>query len=177
MPGIVSIRGETTSNVCRECHHKFTFKIPEIRFLRISSTDRIRPATMPRKKKETLGITPGTELPRRGRCKHYTKSYRWFRFSCCQKVYACDRCHGAGEEHSPEWANRMICGFCSREGNYRPEDCASCHAMLVGRKGGGGFWEGGKGTRDRVKMSKKDGRKYKRPSGSAAKKAEKGKKS
>jgi hypothetical protein len=33
----------------------------------------------------------------------------------------------------------------SREQNYRPEDCGTCHAVLTGRKGGG-FWEGGKGT-------------------------------
>ena len=32
------------------------------------------------KPKETLGIVAGQELPRRGRCTHYGKSYRWFRF-------------------------------------------------------------------------------------------------
>ncbi|RAL67315.1 hypothetical protein DID88_008077 [Monilinia fructigena] len=37
-PGIVSIRGETTTNVCRECHSKFTFSIPTIKFLQISSS-------------------------------------------------------------------------------------------------------------------------------------------
>lgn len=30
--------------------------------------------------KENLGIVAGTELPRRGRCTHYGKSYRWFRY-------------------------------------------------------------------------------------------------
>lgn len=29
--------------------------------------------------KEVLGIVAGQELPRRGRCQHYGKSYRWFR--------------------------------------------------------------------------------------------------
>ncbi|TVY23328.1 Uncharacterized protein LHYA1_G007210, partial [Lachnellula hyalina] len=121
-PGIVSVRGDTTSNICRECHQKFSFKIPQTKFLRISS-EHVPRSAGPRRKKETLGLTPGTELPKRGRCRHYTKSYRWFRFSCCQKVYACDKCHDAAEEHPNEWANRMICGWCSREGNYRPEDC------------------------------------------------------
>jgi hypothetical protein len=79
-------------------------------------------------------------------------------------VYACDRCHDEGEEHVNEWANRMICGFCSREGNYRPEDCGFCHCVLVGKKSGG-FWEGGKGTRDRVRMSRKDKRKHRRIGG------------
>ena len=27
--GLVSVRGETTTNVCRECHGRFTFKIPD----------------------------------------------------------------------------------------------------------------------------------------------------
>ncbi|RDL37111.1 Uncharacterized protein BP5553_04544 [Venustampulla echinocandica] len=160
-PGLISVRGETTTNVCRECHHKLTFKIPQTKFLRISSADRL-PSAGPRRKKETLGLTPGTELPKRGRCRHYTKSYRWFRFSCCQKVYTCDKCHDEGEEHPNEWANRMVCGWCSREQNYRPEDCGFCHRTLIGKKGGGGFWEGGKGTRDKSKMSRKDPRKFRR---------------
>ncbi|MCJ1288460.1 hypothetical protein MMC26_007818 [Xylographa opegraphella] len=66
--------------------------------------------------------------------------------------------------------NKHISGFCSREQNYRPEDCAVCHAVLVGKRGGG-FWEGGKGTRDKTKMSRKDARKYKRVGGSRVGKA------
>lgn len=34
-----------------------------------------------RKVKENLGIVAGQELPRRGRCTHYAKSYRWFRYA------------------------------------------------------------------------------------------------
>jgi hypothetical protein len=30
--------------------------------------------------KENLGIVAGEELPRRGRCGHYGKSFRWFRY-------------------------------------------------------------------------------------------------
>jgi uncharacterized CHY-type Zn-finger protein len=165
-PGIVSVANDRTNNICRECHEKFQFFIPQVKFLRITSSH-LPPASGPRRKKETLGLTPGTELPRRGRCHHYTKSFRWFRFSCCQKVYACDKCHDDAEEHPNEWANRMICGWCSREGNYRPEDCSFCHGVLIGKRGGGGFWEGGKGTRDRVKMNRNDKRKYRRPGGSA----------
>jgi uncharacterized CHY-type Zn-finger protein len=167
-PGLVSVRGDTTMSMCRECHHKISFKIPDVKFLRVSSAGADRPdRPLPRKKaRENLGIVAGQELPRRGRCEHYGKSYRWFRFSCCSKVYACDRCHDAAEEHPNEHANRMICGFCSREQVYRPEDCGFCHSVLVGKKGGG-FWEGGKGTRDKVRMSRKDPRKYKRRGGGA----------
>ena len=42
---------------------------------------------------------------------------------------------------------------CSREQNYRPEDCGICHAMLIAKKASG-FWEGGKGTRDKARMSR-----------------------
>ena len=156
LPGVVSVRGESTMAICRECHRKMTFKIPEIKFLLVSSAA-ARPANrapVRKKPKEALGITAGQELPRRGRCSHYSKSYRWFRFSCCSKVFACDRCHDEASDHSNEHANRMICGFCSREQNYRPEDCGVCHMSLV-KKAGSGFWEGGKGTRDKAKMSRK----------------------
>jgi uncharacterized CHY-type Zn-finger protein len=165
-PGIVSVRGETSMAICRECHKKMTFKLPEVRFLLVSSAERPnRP--LPRKKaKENLGIVAGTQLPHKGRCQHYSKSFRWFRFSCCGRVYPCDRCHDAAETHPNEHANRMLCGFCSREQNYRPEDCSLCHIILVGKQRGG-FWEGGKGTRDKTKMSRKDPRKYKRRGGGA----------
>ena len=154
-PGVVSVRGASTMAICRECHARMTFKIPEIKFLLVSSATRLAGAPLRKKKpKENLGITVGQELPRRGRCQHYSKSYRWFRFSCCERVFPCDRCHDEASDHPNEHANRMICGYCSREQNYRPEDCGVCRASVI-KKAGGGFWEGGKGTRDKVKMSRK----------------------
>ena len=45
----------------------------------------------------------------------------------------------------------------------------ACHAVLIGKKGHG-FWEGGKGTRDKARMSRKDPRKYKRVGGGQARK-------
>ena len=47
-----------------------------------------------------------------------------------------------------------VSGHCSREQPYRPRDCARCGADVT-QKAGGGFWEGGKGTRDPVRMSRK----------------------
>ncbi|KAK6508334.1 hypothetical protein TWF506_010428 [Arthrobotrys conoides] len=84
------------------------------------------------------------------------------RFSCCNKVFPCDKCHDSSVEprHPSEHANRMICGACSREQNYRPDDCAFCGHSFVSKNSG--FWEGGKGTRDKTRMSRKDPRKYKR---------------
>ncbi|EEH17417.2 hypothetical protein PABG_07413 [Paracoccidioides brasiliensis Pb03] len=155
-PGIVAVRGDDASAICRECHHKMRFKIPEVKFLLVSAgAGTSRTHARMRKPKEKLGIVAGQELPRRGRCSHYGKSYRWFRFSCCLKVFPCDRCHDAASDHPNEHANRMICGFCSREQTYRPESCGICHSTLIG-KAGSGFWEGGKGTRDKTKMSRKD---------------------
>ncbi|KAL3464939.1 CHY zinc finger domain protein [Aspergillus heterothallicus] len=167
-PGVVAVRGESAMANCRQCHRKMVFNVPEVKFLKVGSaafTSRDRAPTR-RKPKEVLGIVAGQELPRRGRCIHYGKSYRWFRFSCCSKVYPCDKCHDADTDHPNEHANRMICGFCSREQIYRPENCGICRSYLIG-KAGSGFWEGGKGTRNKTLMSRKDldPRKYKRRGG------------
>ncbi|UKZ55169.1 hypothetical protein TrVGV298_008986 [Trichoderma virens] len=168
--GLVSVRGETTTNVCRDCHSKFTFKIPEIKFLFVSPGSLPPPSSSGlRRKQEKLGLHAGDQLPDRGTCSHYRKSYRWFRFSCCNRVHKCDKCHDQAEDHINEWANRMICGFCSREQNYAVEACRFCGRSVIGRRGKG-FWEGGKGNRDKTTMRKNDTRKYKRIGGSAPKK-------
>jgi uncharacterized CHY-type Zn-finger protein len=159
--GLVSVRGETMTNICRECHGKFTFKMPEVKFLYISPGSLPPPAVGPRRKTEKLGLHAGEPLPDRGACAHYRKSFRWFRFSCCNRVHACDKCHDGAEDHVNEWANRMICGWCSREQNYMVEACGFCGRSVIGKKGRG-FWEGGKGTRDQRTMSRKDPRKHKR---------------
>ncbi|KAJ5093917.1 hypothetical protein N7456_009778 [Penicillium angulare] len=175
-PGVSAVRGESAMAMCRHCHKKMVFKIPEVKFLLVGSAaiSSRSGLSLKKKPKEVLGIVAGQELPRRGRCQHYSKSYRWFRFSCCAKVFSCDKCHDAETDHPNEHANRMICGFCSREQIYRPENCGICKAVLIG-KAGSGFWEGGKGTRNRALMSRKDPRKYKRrgataPGGSSKKK-------
>ncbi|KAI7138993.1 hypothetical protein KC337_g5 [Hortaea werneckii] len=118
------------------------------------------------------------EIPSRqcdcGEGKQSPWSFRWFRFSCCSKVFPCDRCHDQQSDHPLEHANPTIWalfrphGYCSREQNYRPEDCGICHALMIGKKGSG-FWEGGKGTRDPKRMSRKDPRKYKRRPGTKPK--------
>ncbi|KAK1526558.1 CHY zinc finger domain-containing protein [Colletotrichum paranaense] len=170
--GLVAVRGDAVTNVCRACHGKFTFKIPTVKFLALSAGGLAAPTTGPLKKAEKLGLHAGTPLPDRGACAHYRKSYRWFRFSCCAKVHPCDRCHDEAENHVNEWANRMVCGWCSREQRYSPEACGFCGRSVIGRKGKG-FWEGGKGTRDRKLMSRKDPRKFKRVGGGAAAAAKK----
>lgn len=165
--GILAVRGDSKSNICRECHTRFNFKLPEVKFLHVSPGSLVPSATTGGKKREKLGLHAGEELPARGTCKHYRKSHRWFRFSCCGRVHPCDKCHDEAEGHINEWASRMICGFCSREQGYAPEACGFCGRSVIGKRGRG-FWEGGKGTRDRRLMSRKDGRKYKRVGGGEA---------
>lgn len=165
-PGVRCTHKDSTLVVCRSCHAKMTIQISDVRFLRISSTSSLNPSrggTHQTRHKENLGITGGTPLPLNGRCSHYAKSYRWFRFSCCNRVYPCDRCHDAAEkEHANEHAERMICGWCSREQRYQPDQCRMCGRSVVRKSSKGGFWEGGKGTRERRLMNRNDRRKYKR---------------
>jgi hypothetical protein len=101
--GLTSVRGETTTNVCRECHARFSFALPDVKFLAYSHHHQLPPTAGPRRKQEKLGLHAGEPLPGRGSCEHYRKSYRWFRFGCCNKVYACDRCHDREEGHVNEW--------------------------------------------------------------------------
>ncbi|KAF4553006.1 Hypothetical protein D9617_8g050190 [Elsinoe fawcettii] len=56
------------------------FRIHEVKFLMVSAAaERATQGPIRRKVKENLGVVAGQELPRRGKCQHYSKSYRWFR--------------------------------------------------------------------------------------------------
>uniref|UniRef100_F7ENF2 Nucleoporin NUP42 n=1 Tax=Xenopus tropicalis TaxID=8364 RepID=F7ENF2_XENTR len=105
-------------------------------------------------------IQPGKPLPDHGTCRHYRKSCRWLRFPCCGKAYPCDVCHDDAEDHEMELASRMICGYCAKEQAYtNGKPCTSCGNMMS--KGlHSGHWEGGRGCRNKVKMSRKDKQKY-----------------
>ena len=58
--------GKSFSLKCYECFSTLYFKIEKIILI----------------EKKDVKITPGVELPDKGTCKHYKKSYRWFRFFC-----------------------------------------------------------------------------------------------
>jgi len=158
-PGIKSlVTGQRKSENCRECHLRMEVYIPASKLLRITEENLQIDANVPHKKKEKEKFIVGRELPFRGACGHYKKSTRWFRFSCCQRVFPCDKCHDeAGLGHPYEHGNRMICGMCSREQNYRPEDCAFCQNRFFRKNTG--YWEGGKGTRDQRLLRRNDPRK------------------
>lgn len=153
---------QTMSTNCRNCHTKLSIFIPSVKFSRVSDETghTLTSRKIPKAKHAQLGVVAGSPLPLNGTCQHYRRSTRWFRFSCCNRVFPCDKCHDEHSDHVNEHANRMICGMCSREQNYKPDMCAYCRHSFFRKSTG--FWEGGMGTRDKTKMSRKDPRKYKR---------------
>ena len=86
------------------------------------------------------------------------------RFSCCGKAFPCPVCHeldGCEGAVNGQLASRMICGKCSKEQNFANAPCSGCgFSMIKGKGGGGQFWNGGVGTRDKTTLSKKDGKKH-----------------
>lgn len=148
---------------CRVCHIRMTVRIPQCTFELIDDyvipAERLKKIHVRKRTKENLGIKIGDPLPNEGTCRHYKKSHRWLRFSCCGKVFPCDKCHDDVSMHVAEHANRMLCGACSREQTITKE-CEHCGYSYIPRHSS--HWEGGRGMRDQTRMSKKDSRKYKR---------------
>ena len=66
----------------------------------------------------------------------------------------------ATEKHEMQWANRIICGKCSKEQSASISECSGCKEGLRGKGRVTSHWEGGKGIRDQNKMSRKDNKKY-----------------
>lgn len=151
---------------CRNCHTKMWITLELFDFVTLSSStlsagakqaQRSKlPETAPKQK---LKLTGGMPLEKFGTCEHYRKSTRWFRFTCCQRVFPCDKCHDLEMRHACEPASRMICGYCSREQKFTMK-CVYCEHDYTQRVTK--FWEGGTGVRDRKLMSRKDKRKYRR---------------
>ena len=111
-------------------------------------------------KKYDKVIQEGKELPDYGACKHYKYSLRWFRFSCCNKVFPCDICHDETSDHNNEYAKTILCGFCASEQSASNKLCSKCGKMFTKSEGGKKFWEGGKGCRNPQFMGTIDSHKY-----------------
>ena len=110
-------------------------------------------------------VREGTALPDVGRCAHFRRSLRWLRFPCCGRAHPCAECH-AGSDCAAAgdnvWADRMICGQCSREQRFSASaPCESC-GFKMGQGGSKSHWNGGAGMRDRTRLSKKDSRRVDR---------------
>ena len=170
-------QGVSQTISCVNCHTRMTFAIdyPRFFYIGVQPTAMASPTTMssdnahevlPSRKKKTVkepGIVPGQALPEEGTCKHYRKSFRWLRFPCCGRAFPCDDCHQDSNKdgHEMVLANRMICGFCSREQPFsNAHGCTHCGNDLTKSSSGKKFWEGGQGVRDPNRLSKNDARKF-----------------
>ncbi|XP_060075986.1 uncharacterized protein LOC132555651 [Ylistrum balloti] len=160
--------GQPMDTWCKSCHQKLRVAAEDAKFTLLLptgvETEKTKVYEVDVKKVKRIVQDPvikfGNPLPDNGTCKHYKKSFRWFRFPCCGKCYACDLCHEEGEDgHEMLLANRMICGFCCREQPFALEKpCISCgHSMT---KTTTSHWEGGMGCRDKIRMNKNDSQKY-----------------
>ncbi|KAH9523117.1 hypothetical protein Btru_065871 [Bulinus truncatus] len=164
--GMVS--GQLINGWCQACNARFKLATEAVKFSQLVPSEIntaggkvVEVATAKKKKPpKDPAIREGYPLPGFGTCKHYKHSYRWLRFPCCGKAYPCDVCHDKKEDHEMIMATRMICGHCCKEQNYsgsRP--CNSCGQHMT--KIRSAHWEGGKGCRDKIAMSKSDQQKYK----------------
>ncbi|XP_075713762.1 uncharacterized protein LOC142749524 [Rhinoderma darwinii] len=157
--------GITKDLNCVHCHSKLSIFTEATRFQKIQrypgKDSGIKDHGYGRKKTmRDPSIQPGKSLPDQGTCKHFRKSCRWLRFPCCGKAYPCDGCHDEAENHEMELASRMLCGFCAKEQPYsNGKPCISCGSMM-NKNIHSIHWEGGKGCRNKVKMSRKDKQKY-----------------
>ncbi|KAM3581442.1 hypothetical protein VKS41_006267 [Umbelopsis sp. WA50703] len=167
VPMKLTVHDQPKTTACRNCHTKLTMGIPNCQFVRLGSAgskelkadpNAVLKLKKQKQPKQELGIVVGQPLPHHGVCDHYRKSKRWFRFSCCNRIYACDRCHDEKEDHDIEFAKTQICGYCSREFATSKIVCACGHEPGKGQKSQ--FWEGGEGTRNKNMMSRKDKHKY-----------------
>lgn len=155
---IISKRGGLFGEeTCHSCHKQLMFEFTEK-----SNTIITQPHNSERVKQEirkSEGIKTGQPLKDEGSCSHYRKSHRWLRFPCCGLAYACDKCHDSIQDHPHEWAHSMICGYCSAEQPVN-KTCKSCNKFVVDPNQFHAHWEGGKGCRDKSRMSRDDSKKY-----------------
>lgn len=165
LPQVVS--GRRAEQSCFTCHTKLAIMTKRYIGGQVATTRDGSASTVPVKSSKTKKtvietFVIGQPLPRNGVCEHYKHSFRWFRFQCCGKAFACDVCHDASdcaEANLGKIASRMICGLCSKEQSASVKVC-SC-GNEVGRKTNKTtHWEGGKGCRNPHMMSASDKQKF-----------------
>lgn len=159
--------GQRRSLWCQFCNAKMVVLMESIKFQQLQPTKATEggpgfSVKTPKAVKNVKdpAIQEGKPLPSGGICKHYKKSFRWLRFPCCGKAYPCDKCHEEHEGgHEMKFATRMICGHCAKEQPFAAEkSCTSCGSFMT--KKPTAHWEGGRGCRDSIKMSRDDNKKY-----------------
>jgi len=151
--------GQRVSARCLNCNLKMQLVLDSLKYMDMCSMEASIKASQLRKANKDSAIQAGKPLPSNGACKHYKKSFRWFRFPCCAKAYPCDDCHNETEDHDAEFASRMICGFCAKEQPFsNDKPCSQCSNLITGRRTA--YWEGGKGCRNKIRMNTGDAKKY-----------------
>ncbi|XP_076344195.1 uncharacterized protein LOC143244060 isoform X1 [Tachypleus tridentatus] len=159
--------GQSRNTWCHFCNVKLTIFADTVKFSQLQLTENLdkgQTQLIRLQRKDKLikdpAIQDGKPLPENGTCKHYKKSFRWLRFPCCGKAYPCDLCHDEKEmDHDMELATRMICGFCAKEQAYTSDKpCKRCFLYMTKKRSA--YWEGGKGCRDKIHMSRDDKKKY-----------------
>ncbi|OQS04347.1 hypothetical protein THRCLA_20910 [Thraustotheca clavata] len=157
---IPRIRAES---VCRNCHARMALDCKAYNIVKPSGAPEIPIFTTEKKKKKivTEALVVGQPLPNQGKCSHYAKSLRWFRFQCCGTAYPCDICHkqsSCPQADKDIFASRFICGLCSREHPTSLKECPCGNA--VGTSAVKSHWEGGKGCRSQSTMAATDKHKF-----------------
>ncbi|CAN7992702.1 unnamed protein product [Ixodes hexagonus] len=156
--------GQRRSIWCQFCNAKMVVLMESIKFQQLQPAKAAGNFTVKMSKAvknvKDPAIQEGKPLPAGGICKHYKKSFRWLRFPCCGKAYPCDKCHEEQEgSHEMKFATRMICGHCAKEQPFAAEKpCVACGSFMT--KKPTAHWEGGRGCRDSIKMSRDDNKKY-----------------
>lgn len=182
-------RNKVISGTCFSCHAKYGFGAEAIRIEQITPCDPGHKAREGQKRSKDGDDDPmeeiaeelrylrkkaksdprqqlivlGRPLPQNGACKHFKKSYKWYRFACCGRAFPCPQCHI--ESACPAaalgaQAARMICGKCSMEQSYSPSNpCEKCNFAMIAK--GSSHWDAGCGTRNLATMSNHDAKKFK----------------
>lgn len=164
--------GQNWEQNCQHCHTKLSIFVEATRFQFIKPESRKTTGATAQytRRYRDPAVQQGKPLPDKGACRHYRQSHRWLRFSCCGRAYACDICHDEDQHHLMELATRMICGYCAKEQPYcNGKPCVGCGGMMT-RATHTSHWEGGKGCRNTVKMSRNDKHKYSNMSKTVSKK-------
>ena len=193
MPVPELLRGRRVNTGCRQCHAPMQVQMANVGVERLAGgggggrgggkkdddddDDELEGLLKKLRKKnadqlKSLGISVGKPLPNKGACSHFKHSYRWLRFPCCGRAHPCAMCHAASDCPAADlgaWANRMLCGKCSKEMPYSDKPCDSCGNTFHGP--GGAHWQGGEGCRDQRRLDSKDSRKHKGASVDGVKKS------
>ncbi|KAJ5225616.1 hypothetical protein N7468_006841 [Penicillium chermesinum] len=147
-PGVSSVRGESTMAICRHCHRK----MGKLYMPYSNTTEQLIEPCLVFKLPEVKFLVVDNATERPSELSPVKNFHDVVAANTTERAIV-----GSDLVVVPKFSHAI-------KQIYRPEGCGICKATLVG-KAGSGFWEGGKGTRNRALMSRKDPRKYKRRGG------------